>query len=169
LALCDYFLQLTPQTGGPIEGESADAQFPKQIELETWNWAATNATTIGSATGGAGAGKVTFKDFHFTAKVNKASVAIMFACCSGAHFKTAVLTCRKAGGTPQVYMKITMSTVFVTQYEQLGNHETDATSMDDVTLACGKIEIAYGVQDAKGIVNSLDQKAGWDRMMNKKV
>ena len=74
MALCDYFLQLVSSTGGPVEGESTDAQFPKQIRLETWTWGATNAATIGSATGGAGAGKVKFGEFHFTVRVNKASV-----------------------------------------------------------------------------------------------
>ena len=56
-----------------------------------------NATIIGSATGGAGAGKASFKDFKYTAVTNKSSVNVMMANWCGAHYKSAVLTCRKAG------------------------------------------------------------------------
>jgi type VI secretion system secreted protein Hcp len=170
MAQVDYFLKLTSQTEGMIEGESKDAQFPKQIELLSWGWSSQNATNIGSAVGGAGAGKASLKDFKYTAVTNKSSVNVMMANWCGSHYKSAVLTCRKAGDTPQVFLRITMETVFVTSYEQTGgSDESEVVPTDEVTFAYGKIHAEYGVQDQNGKVKSLDQKAGWDQIQNKRA
>jgi type VI secretion system secreted protein Hcp len=170
MALVDYFLKLTSQTNGVIEGESHDAQFPKQIELQSWGWSSENKTTIGSAVGGAGSGKVSLKDFKYTARTNKSSVNVMMANWCGAHYKSAVLTCRKAGDTPQVFLTITMETVFVCSYHQTGgSEESEVVPTDEVTLAYGKIHVEYGAQGPDGKVKSLDQKAGWDQISNKKA
>ena len=53
MAQVDYFLKTDK-----VKGESLDEKHKGEIELESFSWSATNATTIGSATGGAGAGKV---------------------------------------------------------------------------------------------------------------
>ena len=86
----DYLLKLEG-----IKGESLDAKHRDEIEIESFSWGATQPE--GFASGGGGAGKVSFQDIHFTARVNVASPNLMVACASGQHIKEATLTVRKAG------------------------------------------------------------------------
>jgi len=58
-----------------IPGESSAPGHPGWIEIESWSWGATPA--------GAGAGKCTVHDFHFTKKVDKASPALAQAALVG--------------------------------------------------------------------------------------
>src|SRR6266571_2233799 len=73
----DIFMKI-----GDIKGESADKTHPGEIELLSFSWGETNVGSR-SATGGAGAGKVSFMDFNFTTKVSKALPKLMLACASG--------------------------------------------------------------------------------------
>ena len=56
-----------------IVGESSDGT----IELNSFSFGVENPNSIGSATGGAGAGKVSFSDFNFTSKVGAQSPKIL--------------------------------------------------------------------------------------------
>src|SRR5438552_1560754 len=77
----DAFLRFTDPAGGAAAcvGESKDEQFPGKdgwFGISSFDNGILNATTIGSATGGAGAGKATFQDFHFTKHPDSASPAL---------------------------------------------------------------------------------------------
>ena len=80
-----------------IPGESADKVHKDEIDLVAFSWGETN--TGQATTGGGGAGRSVAQDFHFVHHVDKATPLLFFACASGQHIKTAILTCRKAGGT----------------------------------------------------------------------
>jgi len=69
----DYFLGIDG-----IDGESDDEEHPREIEVLSWSWGETNASSPARG-GGAGAGKVSMQDFHFTSKVSKASPELFFA------------------------------------------------------------------------------------------
>src|SRR4249920_3049801 len=98
MAQVDYFLKTDT-----IKGESLDEKHKGEIELESFSWSATNATTIGSATGGAGAGKVKQEKLIVTKRYDKSSPPLFAALAAGQHFKKATLTARKAGGTQVDY------------------------------------------------------------------
>ena len=83
-----------------IPGESMDAQHQGWIELNDFSFGVDNPTTIGSATGGAGAGKVKFNEFTIKKTTDTASPAFFRNCVAGAHYKKVVLEMRKAGGDP---------------------------------------------------------------------
>lgn len=70
---------------------------PGAIELTSFSWGASNPTTIGSATGGSGAGKGRVSEIVITKSTDSASPVLMRACASGKHFPT--VTLRKAGGS----------------------------------------------------------------------
>ena len=87
------------------------------IEISSVQWGAPNAANIGSATGGAGAGKVRFHDLTITRTTDAASPKLMQACASGQHFSTVrfvnagrtiifsdvmIDSCRKSGGQRDV-------------------------------------------------------------------
>jgi type VI secretion system secreted protein Hcp len=80
-----------------IAGESLDERHKDEIEVLAFSWGESNSGSSGIG-GGGGAGKVTMQDFRFTMKLSKASPQLAAACATGKHIKSAVLTCRKAGG-----------------------------------------------------------------------
>jgi type VI secretion system secreted protein Hcp len=117
MALFDAFLKIDG-----IDGESADAKHKGEIDVESWSWVAQQTGTHAHGSGG-GAGKVSMDDVHFVMKTSKASPKLMLACASGQHIKKAVLTCRKAGGEQQEYLKVTFSDLLVSSYHGGGAGE----------------------------------------------
>src|SRR6266436_6443220 len=97
----DMFLKIDD-----IKGESLDHAHKDEIQVLSWSWGMTQsgATHEGA---GSGAGKVNVQDLTFSHYVDTSSPNLIKFCCNGKHFKTALLTVRKAGGDKQVeYVKI---------------------------------------------------------------
>jgi type VI secretion system secreted protein Hcp len=162
VALVDYFLLIDG-----IEGESLDSKHAKWIDVDSWSWGET--VPVQPATGaGAGAGKVSFQDFHFTTRVSKASPKLFLACASGQHVKEARLVGRKAGKGQQDFLTWTFSNVLVSSYQTSGSEAGDTLPMDHVSLNVSRAKVEYRAQKADG---SLDAAvtAGWDAKTNKKV
>ena len=105
MAAVDYFLKFDG-----IKGESTDAKHKDEIDIKSWSWGETQAGQ------GAAAGKVAMQDFHFVMRVNTATPALMKACATGDHIKTATLTGRKAGKEQQEYLTVKLTDVLVTSY-----------------------------------------------------
>lgn len=162
MAAVDYFLKVDG-----IEGESQDAKHKAEIDLESWSWGATQTGT-NPAGGGAGAGKVAMQDFHFVMKVNKATPKLILACASGQHIPKAILTCRKAGGKQEEFLKYTFSDVLVSSYQTGGAGGADIVPTEQISLNYAKMEVEYKEQKADGTLGGAI-KAGWDLKKNEKV
>jgi type VI secretion system secreted protein Hcp len=158
----DYFLKLEG-----IEGESADAKHKGEIDVESWSIGASQGGTMAYG-GGGGAGKVQMQDFNFTMKVNKASPKLFLACATGDHIKKGTLTCRKAGKEQQEFLKITMSDILVSSFQQGGQGSSDVIPMESISLNFAKIEYEYKEQKADGSVSG-PVKAGYNLKENKAV
>jgi len=163
MAQVDYFLKLAG-----IDGESADADHKKEIDVESWSWGGTQSGSFGHGSGG-GAGKVSMQDLHFVARMSVASPKLLEYMATGKHIATAVVTCRKAGETPQVFLKLSFDDLLVSSYQTGGSAHGDIVPMDQFSLNYAKLKIEYGAQDAKGKVASLDQKFAYDLQKNVKV
>lgn len=148
MAAVDYFLKIKG-----IDGESTDKSHGKEIDILSWSWGASNAGSHSSG-GGGGAGKVSFQDFSFAMRINKASPKLLLACASGDHIPEALLTCRKAGKTQQEYLKIKFSEIHITSF-QTGGSQGDVVPIDSISISFGKMEYEYYPQKADG---SLDAK-----------
>jgi type VI secretion system secreted protein Hcp len=164
MAAVDYFLKIDG-----MDGESKDSVFAKNIEVQSWSWGEANGGSFAAATGGGGVGKVSMQDLHFVCAMNNASAKLIQACAGGTHIAFAELTCREAGDTPQVFMKIKLTDVLISSYQTGGSSMGDIRPTDQVSLNFAKINYEYGPQDEKGKVASLSQKAGYDLKANKKV
>ena len=162
MAQVDYFLKLDG-----VDAESTDSKHKGEIELESFSWGESNSGTAGHG-GGAGAGKVVASDFHFVKKLDKASPVLMIACATGQHFKSAVLTTRKAGGEQHDYFKVTMSDVLVTSYQLGGATASDIVPTEQVSMNFAKLEMAYKEQKADGSLGG-EVKQGYNYAENKKV
>src|SRR5688572_15360328 len=86
-AATDYFLEIDG-----VAGESA--QVKDTTDVYSFSWGAENSTTIGSATGGAGTGKVAFNNLKITKKIDVASPALFQRLASGQHIKSIELVAR---------------------------------------------------------------------------
>jgi type VI secretion system secreted protein Hcp len=156
----DYFLKIDG-----IDGESQDDKHKGEIDVLSFSWGATQMGTS-SGGGGGGAGKVSMQDFNFVMGANKASPKLMIACATGEHLKNAILTCRKAGGEQQEYLKVTMNDLLVSSF-QTGGANGDGGPMDQFALNFSKIEWEYKPQKPDGSLDS-PVKAGYDLKLNKK-
>lgn len=162
MAAVDYYLKIDT-----IEGESQSKGHEKELQLESWSWGETNVGTFAHG-GGGGAGKVSMQDFHFVFKVCKASPKLMLACASGQHIPKAVLTCRKAGGNQEPFLKVSFTDLLVSSYQTGGSGASDILPMDQCAFNFAKIEVEYKEQDAKGtLAGSI--KAGFDLKKGTKV
>jgi type VI secretion system secreted protein Hcp len=148
-----------------VDAESKVDGHVKSIDIMSWSWGMSQTGTMHTATGG-GAGKVNVHDVSFTKLVDASSPRIVQACCSGEHFKKALLTCRKAGGkAPVEYMVITLEDVLVSSYTPGGSSGDDRIS-ESVTLNFGKFKAAYTGQDATG-AKTASKICGWNIAENK--
>ena len=146
MAAIDYFLKLDG-----IKGESTDDKHKGEIDVESFSWGVSNASS-GATGGGHGAGKVSMQDIHFTHKVDKSSAALFLHCSNGAHITKGTLVARKAGKDQQEYLKIDLESIYVTSV-QFGGHQGDIVPSEQVSLSFDKVTLKYYPQKADG---SLD-------------
>ena len=151
----DIFLKLDG-----VKGESQKDGHKDEMEVETFSWGESNPTSFAQG-GGGGVGKVSIQDVHFTKAIDKASVNLYQFCANGKHIKDAVFTFRKAGETPQDYLKVTLNDVMVSSVS-LQDHSGGAQlANDSVSLAYAKVKMEYAAQSAKGDVGG-SLPFGWD-------
>ena len=150
-----------------IPGESRDDKHRDEIDLLSFSWGESNAAAHVSA-GGGSAGKVSMQDFHFTARVSKATPKLMLACASGQHIASAVMTARQSsgegGGFEFLFYKLT--NVLVSSVQETG--DTQERPLDAVSLAFQKIVVEYKEQKANGTLGAAVD-FGWNLSANKKI
>ena len=156
----DYFLKIDG-----IPGESPDAKHKDEIQLESWSW---GESQVGAHSAGGGAGKVQMNDFQFVMKINKASPALFINCATGSHIKKAQLTCRKAGGEQQEYLKIYFEDLLISTYQTGGQATGDAVPDDQIAFNFTTIKFEYAPQKADGSLGA-PVIFGYDLKQNKKL
>ncbi len=109
LAAVDAFLQIDG-----VAGESTAAGHGGWIEVSSYAFGASRG--IGSASSGAGAGKVSVHDIHITKTVDRASPMLRQAAASGQRFPRVVLEMRKAGGDPRAYTTYVLENVLISGF-----------------------------------------------------
>lgn len=158
----DYFLKIEN-----IPGESHDHKHKDEIDLLSFSWGSTQTGTHAGG-GGGGAGKVSFQDFHFVMKANKASPKLLLACATGDHITKATLTCRKAGKEQQEFLKIDFYDLLVSSFQTGGSSSGDEIPLDQISLNYAKMEYTYRMQQADGTLAG-PVKAGYDLKIMKAI
>ena len=158
----DIFLKLAG-----IKGESTDAQHREEIDVASFSWGLSQQRTT-STGGGAGASKASFQDLYVVTNVSQASPQLFLASAAGRHIETAVLTCRKAGRSPQQeFLKYTLSDVLVASYHADGQAE-DSVPVDEVSFTYAQIKVEYRPQRADGSLGA-PITAGWNLKTNEPI
>ena len=167
MATTDYFLRLeTMGPGAPaqIMGESTDKEHKGEIELESFSWGLEQVLNIGSQSSGAGAGKVHYTELTFVARASSATPFLCNLCASGTPMN-AVLTCRKAGGKQEEYLKFYFTTVAVARYRSVAVAGTDLIPRDEFSLGFGTYQVEYHPQNKDGSLGAAIKK-GWNMIKN---
>jgi type VI secretion system secreted protein Hcp len=154
--------------GAPnANGETTDSTYSKNkaFEIYSFSWGASNPVTIGSATAGAGAGKVSISSFNVMKKTDSASPALFLNCAKGQHFTEGHVALRKAGGTALVYLTYDFTEVFVESVQWSGSSGGDDTPTESVSFAFSTVDIKYTPQDSKGTAGT-PIPASWDLTKN---
>lgn len=164
VAASDFLLEIDG-----IKGESSDSKHKDAIEIESFSWGATRKGASAVRGGGAGAGKVSFQDFHFTKAIDRSSPLLLRAAATGQHIKKAVLFVRKAGKEQQEYLVIKLTDILVSSYQTSPQAPGSGQGpVEDVKLDFAKVEYEYRPINPDGSLGA-PVKAGYDLKANKKV
>lgn len=169
----DAFIYFTVPSGSAMPkpiGESEDSFFSNKnaFEIKEFSFDVENPATVGSATKGAGGGKIKFNEFTIKKTTDSASPIFLKNCVTGAHYDKVVVSLRKAGaaadsaGAP--YLEYCFSVVFTTKIEWSG--PGDEGPEESITFAYGKLGIRYAAQSKTGAMLA-GKINGWDQMINK--
>ena len=144
----EYFLKLDG-----IKGESLSAKHKDEIELRSWSWGASNATSMTGS--GLSAGKVSISDVNITKPVDKASAKLLELCCTGKHITSGVLTCSKSTGdkSPSDYLTIKFEEIHIASV-QAGGSSGDDVGSESISFAFGKFEYDYKIQGKDGTLTA---------------
>jgi type VI protein secretion system component Hcp len=153
LAAVDAFIWFNPASTNVAQFSGENTSKPA-FEIKDFSFGVENPTTIGSATGGAGAGKVKFNEFTIKTTTDSASPAFFTNGAVGAHYKTVTIEVRKAGGSPlsagKPYLQYKFSTVFTTKIDWSG--PGDEGPEESITFEFGKLRTKYEKQETIGPV-----------------
>lgn len=155
----DMFIKLDD-----IKGESVDDKHKGEIDILSWSWGVAQGASS-HVGGGSGTGKANVHDLTFTKAVDKATPLLVHLCLSGKHINKALLTCRKAGGSPLEHIKLTMNQALVTSVNHGGDKNSDGI-METVTLSFATVNMEYVPQKTDGSGDASIAK-GWDIAGNK--
>ncbi len=164
----DAFLWFTGGTPA-CEGETTDDTYKakKAIEILSFSMGAYNPVSIGSQSGGAGAGKVDFASVSIMKNTDKSSISLFANMCAGTHFTDATIALRRAGTAGKsgdLFLQFTFKMVFVSNMNWSGGGGQDLCA-ESLSFDYGSIKIEYFNQDDKG----KQAKAGevmWSRIKN---
>lgn len=139
----DIFIRFTS-----IEGESQDFAHKGEIDVLRWTWAARQPSNMHSGSGG-GAGKSTIGDLYFDHFIDKSSPSLLQYSLSGKPIPEAVLTVRKAGGSPLEYQIITLQEVIITRVALIC-YDNMPAPLEKVAIAFSRVKMDYVLQNAEG-------------------
>jgi|SRR5215467_13980500 len=163
----DAFMWL--EGGDPaVKGETKDHVYAAKnaFEIFSFSMGASNPATIGSASGGAGGGKVNISSFNIMKKMDSASAGLFVNCCKGQHFDKGHVVIRKAGGSAVEYIHYDFEEVFAESVQWSGSSGGDDMPAESVSFAFGKIDYKYTPQKEKG-GSGTPIPATWDLRINK--
>ena len=185
----DSFMTFIPYAGKGAAGTALDAESQvsfsnaasgdtlgsvftagKVFEVSEYEFDIEQTLNIGSQSGGAGAGKITFNPFSITRAIDKASPTLFQMACSGTAFANVYLGLRKSVGTGgggsnatgAFFLRFDFKLVAV---KTLSYSHDEVSPQEKVTFEYGALQMRYRPQDASGVLGPVNQ-VGWDRVRN---
>lgn len=152
-AASDIFIRLVNPVGTPpYTGDSVHEQFKGPdgwFTVNSVNFGMENSTTIGSTSGGAGAGKAKALPLGCVKMPNSASAVLFTACATGGHWDTAEIVFTKTppgSNKALVYLRVELKLVVVTNLAvQMAGGEDSPT--ENSTFQYGAQRITFYAQN----------------------
>jgi len=148
-------------------GTCTESKHKEWIEIDSYSFGGNQQTSQAHG-GGAGAGRVSFQDFHFTATAGKESPVMFGFMCSGKHIDKVELHEQKAGGEAAInFVEITLEDCFMTGYsmsDSRGASEPQAS----YSINFAKAKFVYKGQTDKG-GSAAGAESGWNAKDNVKM
>lgn len=150
-----------------FDGITGSNGNPCVFEIKDFSFGVENPTTIGSATGGAGAGKIKFNEFTITKTTDTASPVFFMNSATGAHYNNVIIHMRKAGGEQSTagreFLQFKFGTVFTTKIDWSG--PGDEGPEESITFVYGQLTIQYTPQKTDGTLGTPIISC-WDTVRN---
>jgi type VI secretion system secreted protein Hcp len=159
---------LVPQGESKVNlGGSGVPTGTKVIPISLFAAGAESNLNIGSASSGAGAGKVSFQTFEFVKAANDAASPVLYhALLAGQHIAEMHVAVfhKGAGGRLTEVVTYTLRLVFL---KNISDHLTGAGGTETVSGLFGSMAITYGAgrNAVAGGFNQV-QNTGWNRVLN---
>ena len=146
-------------------------KFHQAIPVQSFSWSAENEVAVGSATGGAGAGKAKLMEAVLTKQVDELASPLLFQLLmTGGHLDNVTLEFRKPGPGIQTspaekpWITIELAEVFVSQLSQSVSTGNESLT-EEIHLAYGAVNMTINGMDAQGAVTS-GTPVGWSQITN---
>lgn len=148
MAQSDMFLKIETARQGQIKGESQDQKHKDEIDVISWSWGMQAKTAL---SGGGASSKATLREVSILKNVDSASTGLMAAMRNNELIKKAVLTVRKAGGTPHEYFRVTIEKGRITEVDvDASQFAASGQVAEKLSLAFHKISVEYVPQGSDG-------------------
>jgi type VI secretion system secreted protein Hcp len=144
-----------------------NANATKAFELTSFSLGAMNTVSIGSASAGAGAGKVSFQGFQFVKPLDKYSATLFQDLASGTHLASVEIVVRKPGpaGMANPIVQYLLKTVFITSIHVDGasGHASETVQGEFASIQF----VLYG--QTKSGQSTVSSQGGWSQVTNSPV
>lgn len=154
--IVDPFVKAAKEYSAPSSG---------LFEIEDYSFDIEQTLNIGSASSGAGAGKITFNPFSITRKVDRASPTFFQMACSGKSFQTVGLGIRKSAGNQASGVMFLAFTFKLVAVKTVSWAHDDEAPKETVTFEYGGMAIQYALQAPSGKLTKTIA-GGWNRVKN---
>ncbi|TZG32235.1 MULTISPECIES: type VI secretion system tube protein Hcp [Agrobacterium] len=169
----DAFLYFPGQSD--VVGETLDSDMAEKraFELKNFDFTIKNKISIGSYTGGGGAGKADFDPVTVEKRTDTGSCGLFSALCSGKHFDEAILELRRSGGSNSssgtTFMKVHFKMVMIADMNWTAGEDS---ADEKIQFEYGAIKIEYFRQAKDGRMTKASGGQGetkWSRVMNRAI
>jgi Type VI secretion system effector, Hcp len=133
------------------------------VRISSFSLGAENAVTIGSSTGGAGAGKMKFQSFEVVKPLDSLSPSLFLDLASGAHYSTVLIIVRRRSGEMSIPSFVyVMKLVFLSEIHVSGS---SLPPIETVHGEAGALTLVAYKESAQG-TPSVGPSGGWNRVTN---
>ena len=143
-----------------IAGDATDPAHKNWIRISSLNWAVKNNTTIGTATGGAGAGKLQGDTVKLTIPTGPWSREFVSTMSRGANFAQVIIDHVNPDGRPSY--RVTIGTFFPTLYRNAPTAK--AAAQDEIEGVFGTFRAEFYTVGPDGRVSATP--VGWSMITN---
>lgn len=143
-----------------VAGDVTDPAHKGWIRVSSLDWGVQNNTTIGSATGGAGAGKATGKTLKVTIPTGPWSRELVSTLIRGAHYTQVVIDHFNPDGRPAY--RVSIQTLFLTNYRNAPSAK--AVAQDEIEGVYGSLRAEFYTVGTDGRVTATP--VGWNFVTN---